>query len=202
MMPGGPAADGLRAGGFQPWQQDHGGGHGRPEPVPNLPAALGTARRPAPRRPDDRAGRRRRRHPLRPGSCPASPPWRDRSAARTRAVESEDLPEKDGAGEGTRTPDPIITNDVLYQLSYTGILLCHGPAKALAVTRQARCRRAAVVIPGAHLRPANDVPCQPGCGGPFPAVVPSRCASAGGPAAGAGWGGQAGRGGGGRCRVV
>ncbi len=25
-----------------------------------------------------------------------------------------------GAGEGTRTPDPIITNDVLYQLSYTG----------------------------------------------------------------------------------
>ncbi len=30
--------------------------------------------------------------------------------------------EKDGAGEGTRTPDPIITNDVLYQLSYTGIL--------------------------------------------------------------------------------
>ncbi len=28
-----------------------------------------------------------------------------------------------GAGEGTRTPDPIITNDVLYQLSYTGIML-------------------------------------------------------------------------------
>ena len=27
---------------------------------------------------------------------------------------------KRGAGEGTRTPDPIITNDVLYQLSYTG----------------------------------------------------------------------------------
>jgi hypothetical protein len=34
--------------------------------------------------------------------------------------------EKNGAGEGTRTPDPIITNDVLYQLSYTGILLCAG----------------------------------------------------------------------------
>ena len=32
------------------------------------------------------------------------------------------LLEKDGAGEGTRTPDPIITNDVLYQLSYTGTL--------------------------------------------------------------------------------
>jgi hypothetical protein len=25
-----------------------------------------------------------------------------------------------GAAEGTRTPDPIITNDVLYQLSYSG----------------------------------------------------------------------------------
>jgi hypothetical protein len=33
-------------------------------------------------------------------------------------------PEKNGAAEGTRTPDPIITNDVLYQLSYSGILLC------------------------------------------------------------------------------
>ena len=27
---------------------------------------------------------------------------------------------KTGAAEGTRTPDPIITNDVLYQLSYCG----------------------------------------------------------------------------------
>ncbi len=27
-----------------------------------------------------------------------------------------------GAAEGTRTPDPIITNDVLYQLSYSGTL--------------------------------------------------------------------------------
>ena len=32
-------------------------------------------------------------------------------------------PKKNGAAEGTRTPDPIITNDVLYQLSYSGILL-------------------------------------------------------------------------------
>ncbi len=30
--------------------------------------------------------------------------------------------QKNGAAEGTRTPDPIITNDVLYQLSYSGIL--------------------------------------------------------------------------------
>ncbi len=31
--------------------------------------------------------------------------------------------EKIGAAEGTRTPDPIITNDVLYQLSYSGPVL-------------------------------------------------------------------------------
>lgn len=28
--------------------------------------------------------------------------------------------EEAGAGGGSRTPDPIITNDVLYQLSYAG----------------------------------------------------------------------------------
>ena len=27
---------------------------------------------------------------------------------------------QDGAGEGTRTPDLVITNDALYRLSYTG----------------------------------------------------------------------------------
>jgi hypothetical protein len=27
---------------------------------------------------------------------------------------------EDGAARGTRTPDPVITNDVLYQLSYCG----------------------------------------------------------------------------------
>jgi hypothetical protein len=27
---------------------------------------------------------------------------------------------KNGAARGTRTPDPVITNDVLYQLSYCG----------------------------------------------------------------------------------
>ena len=30
-----------------------------------------------------------------------------------------------GAAEGTRTPDPIITNDVLYQLSYSSNCLDH-----------------------------------------------------------------------------
>ncbi len=34
-----------------------------------------------------------------------------------------------GAAEGTRTPDPIITNDVLYQLSYSG----HGRAHSKVV---------------------------------------------------------------------
>ena len=49
-------------------------------------------------------------------------------------MSSDVFGEKNGAGEGTRTPDPIITNDVLYQLSYTGILLCRGPTMALLVT--------------------------------------------------------------------
>ncbi len=40
---------------------------------------------------------------------------------------------KRGAGEGTRTPDPIITNDVLYQLSYTGTLPFAGPTIALRI---------------------------------------------------------------------
>jgi hypothetical protein len=30
---------------------------------------------------------------------------------------------KNGAAEGIRTPDPIITNDVLYRLSYSSFLL-------------------------------------------------------------------------------
>jgi hypothetical protein len=34
----------------------------------------------------------------------------------------DDFGVRSGAGEGTRTPDPIITNDVLYQLSYTGLV--------------------------------------------------------------------------------
>lgn len=35
---------------------------------------------------------------------------------------SDDLGEGSGAAEGIRTPDPIITNDVLYRLSYRGDL--------------------------------------------------------------------------------
>jgi hypothetical protein len=35
--------------------------------------------------------------------------------------------QRSGAAEGTRTPDPIITNDVLYQLSYSGNFLLLGP---------------------------------------------------------------------------
>ena len=35
-------------------------------------------------------------------------------------AECQDFLWKRGAAEGTRTPDPIITNDVLYQLSYSG----------------------------------------------------------------------------------
>jgi hypothetical protein len=31
-----------------------------------------------------------------------------------------------GAGEGIRTPDPLITNQMLYQLSYAGDFVCFG----------------------------------------------------------------------------
>jgi hypothetical protein len=44
-------------------------------------------------------------------------------------MSSDDFGEKNGAAEGTRTPDPIITNDVLYQLSYSGTLLWRRPIK-------------------------------------------------------------------------
>ena len=38
--------------------------------------------------------------------------------------------QESGAGEGTRTPDPIITNDVLYQLSYTGTVQRVAPLRS------------------------------------------------------------------------
>lgn len=40
--------------------------------------------------------------------------------APRRRVQAEAGGAGNGAAEGTRTPDPIITNDVLYQLSYSG----------------------------------------------------------------------------------
>jgi hypothetical protein len=44
-----------------------------------------------------------------------------------------------GAAEETRTPDPIITNDVLYQLSYSGTFW-FGPVMALPGASQPRAR--------------------------------------------------------------
>ena len=38
-------------------------------------------------------------------------------------MSSADFGPESGAAEETRTPDPIITNDVLYQLSYSGTFL-------------------------------------------------------------------------------
>ena len=43
--------------------------------------------------------------------------------ARVDSERKSQVVEKNGAGKVIRTPDPIITNDVLYQLSYTGILI-------------------------------------------------------------------------------
>ena len=61
---------------------------------------------------------------LEPGSCG----FKSRRPHQLPVSENADgQPHRDwpflinrGAGEGTRTPDPIITNDVLYQLSYCG----------------------------------------------------------------------------------
>jgi hypothetical protein len=50
--------------------------------------------------------------------------------APPKTLAFDDYLEKTGAAEGTRTPDPIITNDVLYQLSYSGFL---DPTMALLV---------------------------------------------------------------------
>ena len=42
-----------------------------------------------------------------------------------------------GAAEGTRTPDPIITNDVLYQLSYSGAVASVAARMGVRSLRQA-----------------------------------------------------------------
>ena len=57
-----------------------------------------------------------------------------------------------GAAEGTRTPDPIITNDVLYQLSYTGIFHVllgtgRGGVKASVAGKPWRCVTVALIPP-------------------------------------------------------
>lgn len=83
------------------------------------------------------AGRLRELYPvpgsLRPASVSARPlagarhgeATADSSAMAARAFSSCPCPDagdvRSGAAEGTRTPDPIITNDVLYQLSYSGV---------------------------------------------------------------------------------
>src|ERR1041385_8984020 len=49
---------------------------------------------------------------------------RDKTAgatARTAGINQSGCLQGFGAARGTRTPDPIITNDVLYQLSYCGL---------------------------------------------------------------------------------
>ena len=43
-----------------------------------------------------------------------------RSVVKKRRRSSEKTLQIDRADAGTRTPDPIITSDVLYQLSYVG----------------------------------------------------------------------------------
>ena len=47
------------------------------------------------------------------------------------------MSEGSGAAEGIRTPDPIITNDVLYQLSYRGPRAGLGLEEAAILPREA-----------------------------------------------------------------
>ena len=54
---------------------------------------------------------------MRPGCLPEKN-WGAARQAADQIVEQYRL--ADGAAEGTRTPDPLITNEVLYQLSYRG----------------------------------------------------------------------------------
>ncbi len=51
-----------------------------------------------------------------------SPPCSPLALSNDKAEAIQWLKEGLGAAEGTRTPDPIITNDVLYQLSYSGLV--------------------------------------------------------------------------------
>lgn len=62
---------------------------------------------------------------MHPGSdlCACVPPIGNGTVRSKRRAYpgTRDVSEKGiGAAEGTRTPDPIITNDVLYRLSYSG----------------------------------------------------------------------------------
>ena len=56
-----------------------------------------------------------------------APRGRYRTPGRTDRNRDE---ASNGAGEGTRTPDPLITNQMLYQLSYAGL--------AIVVAKQSR----------------------------------------------------------------
>lgn len=47
-----------------------------------------------------------------------------------RASMTDDMPRKNGAPGRVRTRDPLITNQVLYQLSYKGICMCQLPYPA------------------------------------------------------------------------
>ena len=74
-----------------------------------------------------------------------------------------------GAAEGTRTPDPIITNDVLYQLSYSGF-----PDPTMALLVLLLCRE--LVGFASHSRGdpliTNDVLYQLSYSGPMRGLLP------------------------------
>jgi hypothetical protein len=83
---------------------------------------------------------------------------------------------RNGAARGIRTPDPLITNEVLYQLSYCGAV----PKWTLLSDGTVRGRVISVVARNGKLRPAfRAVECarksdaaRPRCRGIVPAMRP------------------------------
>ena len=86
-----------------------------------------------------------------------------------RVVEGiSDINLRSGAAEGTRTPDPIITNDVLYQLSYSGPVARHlawiARAGQACFSWHAPCGKAPLVPALGNLTPGPTLASQ-GSGG-------------------------------------
>src|SRR6478735_1388222 len=74
-----------------------------------------------------------------------------RSTPRSQkaALKAVEFCDKNGAARGIRTPDPLITNEVLYQLSYCGIAILRSerPPSYPLTCRLAREGKAGMALP-------------------------------------------------------
>ena len=67
---------------------------------------------------------------------------------RLRSKNPNEFKQVSGAAEGIRTPDPIITNDVLYQLSYRGALGAWPARRRRCAAKNAAPRGALIAASG------------------------------------------------------